>query len=236
MTQGVRDQIHFPEDRERSGRLLLSSPDHGVQIPEEHSVREQHLNLEDLKERAQHLSNRYLIKTNIPSYPRPEFHVRHVKHDTNTNGLRGIRSDNGFKNPFEDGLLWWTLSVGADEIQSAEQLLLENTYLDQTEEQARTQQSFLGKFATSPAFKKTSRMGSYRFTFPLEELLEAYRQQFCRGAQPVMRVYETVLYKQEVMYAVLVHSPTNQDQFSGYPLLTDDTNAGCTYGDGCFIC
>lgn len=50
-----------------------------------------------------------------------------------------------------------------------------------------------------------------------------------------MRVLKTVLYKQEVMYAVLVHSPDSQDLFLDYPLLTDDSNSVCTYKDGCFI-
>ncbi|KAK5917603.1 hypothetical protein CgunFtcFv8_002436 [Champsocephalus gunnari] len=49
-----------------------------------------------------------------------------------------------------------------------------------------------------------------------------------------MRVYQTHLYPQEVMYAVLVHSPANQEQFSEYPLLTDDPDAVCCYRDGRF--
>lgn len=58
--------------------------------------------------------------------------------------------------------------------------------------------------------------------------------QFCSGSQPIMRVYETVLYRQEVMHVVLVHSPANQN-FSHYPLLTDDPDAVCVYKDGHFI-
>ncbi|KAM4546719.1 GTPase IMAP family member 9-like [Fundulus diaphanus] len=49
-----------------------------------------------------------------------------------------------------------------------------------------------------------------------------------------MRIYETVLYKQEVMHVVLVHSPANQN-FSHCPLLTDDPDAICVYKDGRFI-
>lgn len=59
--------------------------------------------------------------------------------------------------------------------------------------------------------------------------------QFCSRARPVMRVFETVLYKQEVMYVVLVHSPADQDRFSHYPLLSDDPDAVCCYRDGGFI-
>ncbi|KAF1378092.1 hypothetical protein PFLUV_G00186060 [Perca fluviatilis] len=102
------------------------------------------------------------------------------------------------------------------------------------EEQLQMQQGFLEKFTTSPAFLKTSRLGSYRFTFPLEELLEAYSKQFCSGDKPVMKVFKTSLYIQEVNYVVLVHSP-DQDQFSDYPLLKDQPDTVCTYRDGCFI-
>nr|XP_046267623.1 uncharacterized protein LOC124071186 [Scatophagus argus] len=203
----------------------------------EHVFEELHLKLKDLKQKAQDLMNQYLIKDNIPPYPRPEFHVSHLKHDTDRDGLRGIRRDMGFKNPDEneDSLLWWSLVVGPDQMKSAERRLLETTYPDRTEEQVQTQQSFLGKFATSPAFKKSSRLGSYRFTFPLDEVLKAYSQQFCSNNQPVLRVLKTVLYKQEVMYAVLVHSPTNQELWSHLPLLTDDPNSVCAFKDGCFI-
>ncbi|XP_054483238.1 uncharacterized protein LOC129116308 [Anoplopoma fimbria] len=200
-----------------------------------HEVKGEHLNLEDLKERARGVPNKYLFKDNIPRYPEPEFHVRHLKHDTDGNGLHGIRGDEGFRNPGEDSLLWWSLVVEPDEITAAETRLLETTYPDRTEEQAQNQGSFLRKFATSPAFMKTSRMGSYRFTFPLEEVLDAYREQFCDGEPPVMRVYSTHLYKQEVMYAVLVHSPAHNRKFSRYPLLSDDPNGVCTYKDGRFI-
>ncbi|XP_067465121.1 uncharacterized protein [Thunnus thynnus] len=208
----------------------------------------QHLKLGDLKEKAlrtEHLEEEkkiYLFKENIPEYPRPEFHVTHLQHDTDRDGLKGIRRDNGFRDPFDPHppgsprLVWWSLMVRPEDIQSAERRLLEQIYPDRTEEQVQRQQSFLEKFATSPAFLKSSRLGSYRFTFPLEELLTAYSQQFCANAQPVMRVYKTVLYKQEVMYAVLVHSPANEKLFSKFPLLTDDPNAICVYSnDGHFI-
>ncbi|KAM8741774.1 uncharacterized protein AB9X84_019054 [Acanthopagrus schlegelii] len=194
-----------------------------------------HLKLTDLKEEAKDLKNQYLVKENIPLSPRPEFHLSHLKHDTNKVGLRGIRWKNGFEGPHEESLLWWSLAVTPDDITSAERRLLETTYPDRTEEQVQMQQSFLGKFATSPSFSELSRLGSYRFTFPLEELLEAYSQQLCNGDQPVMRVYETVLHKQEVVYVVLVHSPANQELFSHRPLLTDDPNSVCSYRDGCFI-
>ncbi|KAM6906870.1 uncharacterized protein FYW49_013464 [Xenentodon cancila] len=136
----------------------------------------------------------------------------------------------------EDAVVWWSLAVGPEEIQAAETRFLEKTFPNRTAEQAFEQQSFLWRFTTSPAFTSTSRLGSYRFTLPLEEVLEAYSTQFCGGVQPVMRIYKTALYKQELMHVVLVHSPANQEDFSEYPLLTnDDPNAICVFRDGRFI-
>ena len=69
-------------------------------------------------------------------------------------------------------------------------------------------------------------------TLPPKPLLSF---QFCSGAQPVMRVFKTVLYKQKVMYVVLVHSPVSDELLSDRPLLTDDPNSVCSYRRGCFI-
>lgn len=135
----------------------------------------QHLNIEELKENCRHLDNRYLDKDNIPDYPRPEFHVSHLKHDTASSGLEGIIRDGGFRG--NDSLLWWSLAVKPEDITAAEARFLEKTFPDRTEEQVKNQESFLGRFATSPAFSEKSRMGSYRFTLSLEQILEAYSQQ-----------------------------------------------------------
>ena len=59
--------------------------------------------------------------------------------------------------------------------------------------------------------------------------------QFCSGEEPVMRVFRTSLYQQEVMYTVLVHSPNDDEKFSNYPLLADDPNSVCSYRDGRII-
>lgn len=54
--------------------------------------------------------------------------------------------------------------------------------------------------------------------------------QFCFDAPPVLRVFKTSLYKQEVVYTVLVHSPHDDGRFSKYPELPDDDpNAVCAY-------
>ncbi|XP_060911802.1 uncharacterized protein LOC132988424 [Labrus mixtus] len=200
-----------------------------------HSVAGCHLKLNDLKEVAQDLDNRYLKKEDIPLYPQPEFHVSHLKHDTNRAGLQGIWEMQGFMNPSSSSLLWWSLAVGPKEVMSAERRLLETTYPDRTERQVQMQQSFLQMFASSPAFLSSSRLGSYRFTFGLEEVLRAYSNQFCGGAEPVMRALRTDLYKQEVMYAVVVHGPAHQQLYDNHPLLTDDPDSVCAYKDGYFV-
>ena len=147
---------------------------------EEHVWESRHLKLNDLREEARDLRNIYLPNDFDNACPRPEFHVTHLKHDTDRDGLCGIWRDNGFESPHKDSLVWWSLAVTPDDITSAERRLLEATYPDRTQEQVQMQQSFLGKFASSPAFSERSRLGSYRFTFPLEEVLEAYSQQVLR--------------------------------------------------------
>ncbi|XP_004556961.3 uncharacterized protein LOC101479829 [Maylandia zebra] len=220
-------------------------------------IHKHHLCLHDLKMHNQHLRNIYLLKTNIPEYPQPEFHVSNLKHDTQQGGLLRIWKDEGFKDPHgglkdADGLslVWWSLAVGPQEIQSAETRLLDRFYPNRIEKQAEQkpsyldeiypdlnkQKSFLWKFATSPAFAEKSRFGSYRFTFPLHEVVTAYSQQFCSGAPPMIKVFKTALYNQEVQYSVLVHSPAREKLFSEYPSLAyDDPNAVFTYRDGHFI-
>ncbi|XP_006809948.2 uncharacterized protein LOC102799676 [Neolamprologus brichardi] len=210
----------------------------------EHFKKYVHLKLDDLREvaRASVFGNQYIFKMNIPEYPKPEFHVSHLKHDTGRESLCQVYKDGGFKDPLNGAeepdklsLVWWSLAVAPEEILSAERMLLENTFPHRTEEQAHRQQNFLMDFATSPAFGEKSRYGSYRFTFMVQEVLKAYSEQFCSGMLPVMRVFKTSLYKQEVMYAVLVHSPDDDEAFKQYPKLVDDPKAVCAYRDGRFI-
>ncbi|XP_006809938.1 uncharacterized protein LOC102796443 [Neolamprologus brichardi] len=209
------------------------------------SYKGKHLKLSDLKEKARdtHMYKKYLTK-DIPLYPgpndcSPEFRVSNLKHDTHRFGLQGINTDNGFKDPHNGlndvdklSLVWFSLAVEEEEIESAERTLLQKTNM------TARQPGFLKKFASSPAFKKKSRYGSYRFTFTVEEVLNAYRTQFCEDMPPVMRVFRTTLYQKEVMYAVLVHRPTEEDKnlFKDYTSLSDvNQDAVCTYEQGQFI-
>lgn len=110
-------------------------------------------------------------------YPRPQFHLFSVKHDTNRAGLEGIHADSGFRSAFGGPFLWWSMVVTPDDIQAAENRMLEETYPQRTEQQRQTQPNFLAHFATSAAFSETSRLGSFRFTFTLRQVLDAYREQ-----------------------------------------------------------
>lgn len=93
----------------------------------------------------------------------------------------------------------------------------------------RQQESLLLPFASSAAFESCSRLGSFRFTFRLQDVLDKYSQQFCEGQKPVMRVWKTTLYKKKVEYVVLVHSSTNQDWFSQFPLLQEKGDSICAF-------
>ncbi|KAI5622806.1 hypothetical protein C0J50_17684 [Silurus asotus] len=176
-----------------------------------------HVSLQSLKERR--IQNAYLGK-NITPYPSPvEFWVSDVTHITKKPGYEEIMKSEAFKPGKE--FSWWSLKINENEIREAEERYMErNNVLE----------PFLKKFTTSPAFKPESRFGNYRFTFPLTDLLKWYKEQNCGGKEPVLRVHETVIYKQKIMYTVLIHSPEDNKGFGKYPLLE---NSECVnYQDG----
>ncbi|KAF7704723.1 hypothetical protein HF521_021795 [Silurus meridionalis] len=177
-----------------------------------------HVSLQSLKEKR--IQNRYLGK-NITPYPSPvEFWVSDVTHVTDKSGYEGIMKSEEFK-PGKEEFSWWSLKINENEIREAEQRYMErNDVLE----------PFLKKFTTSPAFKSESRYGNYCFTFPLTDLIKWYKEQNCGGKEPVLRVHETVIYKQKIMYTVLIHSPEDNKRFGKYPLLE---NSECVnYQDG----
>lgn len=201
----------------RQGKANYTKPTH---------YKGEHLNWSDLIDRAQgtYLHETYLSKIKSPPNPQ-EFHVSHLKHETHKFSILGIKEDEGFKDPkkgLDDPdrlpLVWFSLAVKHKP----------------TEEEHLQQENVRMACESSPAFSEKSRYGSYRFTFLVKEVLEEYKKQFCGGKPPVMRILRTSLYRQEVMYAVLVHSPKDNG-FTEYPELSDGPNAICTYKDGCFI-
>ncbi|KAL7861580.1 hypothetical protein SRHO_G00130210 [Serrasalmus rhombeus] len=155
------------------------------------------------------------LDKDVPKYPTPvEFHVSSVAHATTKNPFKAILESEVIKPPGTE-FSWWTLAINEEEIKSAEKLYLESTKI-QSEEQ------FLKNFTTSPAFQHDkSQYGNYRFTFPLSELMELYKEQNCEGEEPVLRVFKTMFYKQEIVYAVLIHSPKFSKRFEAMPLLEE---------------
>ncbi|CAM4455532.1 unnamed protein product [Leuciscus chuanchicus] len=142
---------------------------------------------------------------------------RELTHVTNKTSLQKIWKSEGFM-----GFgTWWSLKINEADIRDAEERFLESSFPDRSKEEIAAQQPFLSKFTTSPAFiNESSRYGNFRFTFPLTELMEAYKKQMCEDEEPILRVYETKLFKQEIEYVVLVHRPQFNEKFSKYPLLT----------------
>lgn len=210
----------------------------------------QHLTLPELRAKPENRHHRYLF-TNVPAYPRPELHVSHLSHRTSLEGLRGVRRDSGFRDPGyrreRFRVVWFSLTVSRAELREAEGRSVIVVYPDGTEESITlTQQSlqdqqdgaarradqeefFLKSFASSSAFQPTSRLGSFCFTFSLQDVLNKYSQQFCEGQRPVMRVWKTTFYSVKVEYVVLVHSPTDSHRFSEFPLLQDEAGSICAF-------
>ncbi|KAL7873709.1 hypothetical protein AOLI_G00127800 [Acnodon oligacanthus] len=99
-------------------------------------------------------------------------------------------------------------------------------------EQTESHEPFLNKFTNSPVFQRESRYGNYRITFPLTGLMELYQQQHCGGKKPVLRVLKTMFYKQEILYAVLIHSPdTENKHVKTFPLLEESRVAHYEEGE-----
>ncbi|KAL4617074.1 hypothetical protein GN956_G22180 [Arapaima gigas] len=188
----------------------------------------EHLSLKDLKDK--HLENGYLWNE-VTLLPMPvEFHVPRVVHVTDSVGVWGILTDKGFQVNCDSrakkgwGFLWWSLFISQHDIEEAERWFLIRYLPGWRPKQDFLQKPFLDEFATSPAFQEGSRYGNFKFTFPLSVLLQQYSKQFCSGRKPLLRVFETVVYKQEILYSVLIHDPYD-NSFEQYPVLADRSDS-----------
>ncbi|KAG7232321.1 hypothetical protein INR49_009019 [Caranx melampygus] len=159
----------------------------------------------------------------VHSLPRAELHVSHLKHDTDQVGLRvsrEIEASGPRGSRAQSGVQWWSLAVKAEDVVSAERRLWEETSTSPLRSRPGPVRSpgevckLPGPSRRPPGWAHTASPSPWRR---------------CCKLQPA-----DVLYKQEVMYVVLVHSPANQ-KFEDYPLLRDDPNAICVYRDGGFI-
>ncbi|KAK2892401.1 hypothetical protein Q8A67_012389 [Cirrhinus molitorella] len=186
----------------------------------------EHISIQDMKMRPdpileQEHIQRYLSKC-IPDYPTPvEFNSTELTHVTNKTRVQEIWKLGGFKGLDKDSFSWWSLKINEADIRAAEERYLESLFPNRSEEEKTAQHPFLSQFTTSPAFdNKTSRYGNFNFTFPLTELMEAYKIQKCDGEEPILRIYGTKVFKKEIGYVVLVHSPVFNKKFSQFPELT----------------
>ncbi|XP_034150360.1 uncharacterized protein LOC117594919 [Esox lucius] len=185
-------------------------------------VEGQHLNINSLRPMIP--ENKYIQK-DIPLFPHPEFHVKDVCHITTLKGLKRIMNSSGLK-AGRGGFIWWGLHIAKEEIAAANNRFLRKKSLHPENHQ------FLSQFTTSPVFQEGSRYGNFKFTFPLEDLMQMYQEQICGGTMPVLRIYKTTVYKQEIMYSVVVHS-AEVEEFDGYPRLPVEDNEGiCAYRNG----
>lgn len=184
----------------------------------------QHVCLPELKEA--HPDNWYLRKKNIPCYPKCIFSVSKVCHVTNKNGLYGIFKDSGFQG--HDSFLWWNLLVTPDDCVSAKFRSNDN----QEHSLSQNQMPLLTMFTTSPAFQKKSPYGNFCFTFDLRYLLSIYSKQHCHYTAPILRVMDTRMFKQEIVYTVLVH-PRYMRHYRKYPRLPIEIQSFlCGYSQG----
>ncbi|KAB5533006.1 hypothetical protein PHYPO_G00126620 [Pangasianodon hypophthalmus] len=184
----------------------------------------EHVNLTELEE--DHPDHGYLGRNSTPFYPECVFDVANVCHVTEKSGLHGIFRDHGFRG--NDSFLWWSLSVTDEDIVNAENKFLTSQNFSW---QNPNQKPFLKKFTTSPAFQSESRYGNFRFTFKLKELLKIYSKEYCERTAPILRVLDTKLYKQEILYSILVH-PRYMTHYRKYPRLPIDDNSLCGYSQG----
>lgn len=176
----------------------------------------------------------YTSRYFVPHYPQPvEFHVSRITHVTHEGKLYDIQKCRGFGGS-TSGFLYWGPAIGRDEKIDAEQRYLEKLFPDRSQEEREEQKPFLDYFTTSPAFTDKSWFGNFRFTFSLDDVLQEYSQQFCRGQKPVFRIHKTAIYRQQIKYVVLVHSPDAHD-YDGYPVLGDNADGVCAYRDGQII-
>lgn len=127
------------------------------------------------------------VTNNIPNYPTPiEFHISEMTHVTNNDDFLKIMESGGFK--AHEKFSWWSLKIDEESIRAAEERYLEKVFPNSSQDQKERQDPFLCKFTTSPAFHiDKSRYGNFRFTFPLKELMETYKEQMCGGQDPVLR-------------------------------------------------
>ncbi|XP_028649830.1 uncharacterized protein LOC114646025 [Erpetoichthys calabaricus] len=159
----------------------------------------------------------YLSKN--PLQAKVKLYITKLQHATTKTGLNGIIEEGfkGFSSQDSNGshFFYCTGVPDSDKVDlKIRQWLTQYPEIEQTEENVKS-------FQNSPAFSDNSRYGNYKFTFELDDIIKAYRDQICGGKDPVFRIYGTFCYKKEIVYMVVVHSPDTGD-FDNFPYLPTD--------------
>ena len=151
--------------------------------------------------------------------PSTSLHVKYLSHDTTPDNAAEILEGNGFLANQKEGLgynlIWWGTSLDEREVKkySAQmQIYIDELcesgnnwpYVDSRDEDDPTREAIYSNFMSSPPFRFSSRYGNVRFTYSLDELLNAYQTQYCGGEDPDCRILGTFVYKQEIMHTIVV--------------------------------
>ncbi|XP_077334490.1 uncharacterized protein LOC143975812 [Lithobates pipiens] len=121
--------------------------------------------------------------------------------------------------PEMDDLLFWSADISSEDTEAAKceaynnvRRVISSLHARQFEGEIKEQ------FANSPAFRKASRYGNFRFSFALSYLLEMYKDQHCGGGEPQLRILSTELHKEEIAHYIVVHSPSTS-KFNDFPMV-----------------
>ncbi|KAL3878294.1 hypothetical protein ACJMK2_030761 [Sinanodonta woodiana] len=155
-----------------------------------------------------------------------------IIHATAPDKLHKILSDGGFRPGRKsipgctlDSFVWFGIKIGQTEVDA-----LKDFYTVSCKMEKQDILEGLGiiessdvidcsSIANSPCFEPTSRYGEFKLAFEIQNVLNAYSQQFCPDkAKPDFRILGTFIYKMEIMHTVLV-CPPGTPGTSKYPLL-----------------
>ena len=151
--------------------------------------------------------------------PSTSLHVKYLSHDTTPDNAAKILEGNGFQANKKGGLgynlIWWGTSLDEREVgkYTAQMQIYSDEvcesgnnwpYVDSRDKHGPTREGIYRNFMSSPPFKFASRYGNVRFTYSLDELLKAYKTQYCGDEEPDCRILGTFAYKYEIMHTIIV--------------------------------
>ena len=163
--------------------------------------------------------------------PSTSLHVKYLSHDTTPDNAAKILKGGGFQANKKEGvgynLIWWGTSLDESEVEkyTAQMQIYSDEvcesgnnwpYVDSRDKHGPTREGIYRNFMSSPPFKFASRYGNVRFTYSLDELLNAYQTQYCGDEEPDCRILGTFAYKYEIMHTIIV-CPKSCEEFYDLP-------------------